>query len=53
MQLKHTNYYWVDAERVQFKAEIGTSSFFKVPVAKFIWPMVKLFQFQWNHLQMN
>ncbi|QQO96329.1 hypothetical protein CPT_Minot_126 [Acinetobacter phage Minot] len=38
MYLKHTNYYWVDSVRVQFKAEIGTSSFFKVPIAKFIWP---------------
>ncbi|UNI74566.1 hypothetical protein ABNavy4_128 [Acinetobacter phage AB-Navy4] len=35
--LKHTKYYWVNGERVQFKAEIKTQSFFKVPVAKFIW----------------
>ncbi|AFL47628.2 hypothetical protein ZZ1p0134 [Acinetobacter phage ZZ1] len=38
IDLKHTNYYWVEGERVQFRAEVEMDSFFKVPVAKFIWP---------------
>lgn len=38
IELKHTNYYWVEGERVQFKAEVEKDSYFKVPVAKFIWP---------------
>ena len=41
--LRHTAYYIiVDSEgkdaHIQFRAEIGMSSFFKVPVARFIWP---------------
>lgn len=36
--LKHTQYYWVGTERVQFKVEVTTESYFKVPVAKFIFP---------------
>ncbi len=36
--LKHTKYYWVGSDRVQFKAETGTSSLFKIAVAKFIFP---------------
>ncbi|EQA7786731.1 hypothetical protein ACX818_001325 [Acinetobacter baumannii] len=36
--LKPTKYYWIGEDRVQFKAEVKTVSFFKVPVAKFIWP---------------
>lgn len=36
--LKHTKFYWVGTERVQFKAETETSSYFKVSVAKFIFP---------------
>lgn len=36
--LKTTKYYWVNDERVQFMAEVGQSSFFKIPIAKFIFP---------------
>ena len=38
VNLKHTKFYWVNGERVQFMAEIGFNTFFKVPAAKFIFP---------------
>ena len=37
-ELKHGSYYMIEGERVQFRAEIGKISFFRVPVAKFTWP---------------
>lgn len=40
--LRHTAYYIIGPEdaqvHIQFRAEIGYNSFFKVPVARFIWP---------------
>ena len=40
--LRHTAYYIIEENgvqvHIQFRAEIGYNSFFKVPVAKFIWP---------------
>ena len=36
--LKHTKFYWVGTEKVQFKAETRMETYFKVAVAKFIFP---------------
>lgn len=40
--LRHTAYYVIETDEgqvhIQFRAEIGYNSFFKVPVARFVWP---------------
>lgn len=42
--LKHTRYYWIDGERVQFLAETKKESYFTVAVAKFIRPDKSTFE---------
>ena len=42
--LKHTRYYWIDDQKVQFLAETKTESYFTVAVAKFIYPDKSTFE---------